>query len=83
MSPLDGLMASLNGQNACLDRQIDHQNDWIEPQNDGQIDLLLGHKIYPVWQNGSLERPDGSSGWPDRPSGQPSGPCGWPDDPLD
>ena len=25
--PLDGLMVSLNGQNACLDRQIDHQND--------------------------------------------------------
>ena len=26
--PLDGLMVSLNGQNACLVRQIDHQNDW-------------------------------------------------------
>ena len=25
--PLDGLMVSLNGQNARLDRQIDHQND--------------------------------------------------------
>ena len=70
--PLDGLMVSLNGQNARLDRQIYHQNDWIAELHQKimvRFDFPLGCQIYPVWQNGSLLWPDGSAGWPDRPFG--------------